>query len=598
MAHLSTPQYLQHRPPSISVGNSRPHASFVDSASGETFHAQRVRDSVDLTAYRTSSGPRNSPQPSPSGYDASCEPTPNLMSNPYKNDWDTPQTTPRLERKQSTGSLVSYMMDDAYSRAPSVYASDAYASDAGSSASPRDDDANSQASSPRSKFEFKLTKPGSQQSSTLQLPEAQQQRQSAPPAVEIEPTPQALALPEALTDQDDIHDCVPGSAGLASAVPIFVGKLGQTTPGETASTSLLFRYPRTFPSPDAVMLMQAHENGEDAMDVDKGDQHRRSSLRNIDSMISDCRTKADGSSGPLEHLDDELWRPSSEDLESYKVMFARIKKSADGYIHGKHARHVFKPFQITDRVLLYKIWRLCDTTRDAKLDFGEFIPAVHVARCVVKRGMKLPKTLPTSLEPLNFRDHLAIEGSGAQEGLEVQEKLTMNEEFLECVVQHMLQNTSAANSASAIHELTAAFRAHHQEHLCDAWSFTLQHLRELLQEHEEFDQIIALKADTCEMERDHMVDLDKDTQRYDAQTERVKAAIRAKAEELQALEQEARRLETKITTVKAQMASTEASFAMQKANINSLRADFNNLSKIKESQRFLVQQRETQLRAR
>ncbi|CAN0089958.1 unnamed protein product [Ectocarpus fasciculatus] len=90
---------------------------------------------------------------------------------------------------------------------------------------------------------------------------------------------------------------------------------------------------------------------------------------------------------------------SLDDRRVYDKAFVKLDKDRDGYLSSAEARPVLKK-AIGDRlgeVQLGDLWKMADIDRDGRLTREEWAIAYHLLRCVVKREMKLPPTLPEVL---------------------------------------------------------------------------------------------------------------------------------------------------------------------------------------------------------
>lgn len=275
--------------------------------------------------------------------------------------------------------------------------------------------------------------------------------------------------------------------------------------------------------------------------------------------------------------EDPAWKMNEEDRRRYSKMFAKLPKSEDGFVLGKHARKLFKPFGIQDRRTLYKIWRLADRRRNGKLDGTAYQIAMHIATCVAK-GLAVPNELPVSLQPGVLR--LELE--------ENPEERWEREQLQYAIAEYIIKHPGAAKA------LIDAL-GDHQRRLFEAWTFSLAQLVEINVESQEYNNIIDVKEDILQWEGQHMAAFQRERKRFDMETDYVSRQIRDAEDDIRQAEEDIARMEHQVAARSRSIAQSAACYKMHKAEVNALRSDFSNLDKLTEGQRFIVQQREAHL---
>ncbi|CAM9504620.1 unnamed protein product [Ectocarpus sp. 4 AP-2014] len=93
------------------------------------------------------------------------------------------------------------------------------------------------------------------------------------------------------------------------------------------------------------------------------------------------------------------WAMSLDDRRVYDKAFVKLDKDRDGFLSSAEARPVLKKAVgiCLGEAQLGDLWKMADIDRDGRLTREEWAIAYHLMRCVVKREMKLPATLPEVL---------------------------------------------------------------------------------------------------------------------------------------------------------------------------------------------------------
>ncbi|CAM9151538.1 unnamed protein product, partial [Hapterophycus canaliculatus] len=95
----------------------------------------------------------------------------------------------------------------------------------------------------------------------------------------------------------------------------------------------------------------------------------------------------------------QQWAMSIGDRRVYDDAFAKLDKDRDGFVSGAEARPMLTKVvgnHLTESQL-GGVWRMADVDGDGRLCREEWAIAFHIIRCVVKREMQLPSTLPEVL---------------------------------------------------------------------------------------------------------------------------------------------------------------------------------------------------------
>eukprot|EP00903_Cladosiphon_okamuranus_P006797 g6625.t1 len=93
------------------------------------------------------------------------------------------------------------------------------------------------------------------------------------------------------------------------------------------------------------------------------------------------------------------WAMSLADRRVYDNAFMKLDKDKDGFLSSLEARPMLKK-AVGDRLTdtqITGLWKMADIDGDTRLNREEWAIAYHIVRCVIKRDMQLPTTLPEVL---------------------------------------------------------------------------------------------------------------------------------------------------------------------------------------------------------
>jgi len=95
--------------------------------------------------------------------------------------------------------------------------------------------------------------------------------------------------------------------------------------------------------------------------------------------------------------------PNDRDTRKYARLFLRTDSNQDGFIESHEARDLFNRSGLEQKTLM-QIWNLSDASRDGRLDFREFVAAMHLIRRA--RALKQPPPDSVPGELINFLQNL------------------------------------------------------------------------------------------------------------------------------------------------------------------------------------------------
>jgi len=99
------------------------------------------------------------------------------------------------------------------------------------------------------------------------------------------------------------------------------------------------------------------------------------------------------------------------DMRKYASVFLQNDLDQDGFVDAAEAKELLERSGLSNDDLC-EIWQLADRDQDGKLNFREFIVAMHLVTCFKKRGKLIPVKLPYELEKVldegNFIDNPEI----------------------------------------------------------------------------------------------------------------------------------------------------------------------------------------------
>lgn len=275
---------------------------------------------------------------------------------------------------------------------------------------------------------------------------------------------------------------------------------------------------------------------------------------------------------PFEEMTDEekAWIVTDEDKKKYNQLFAKHDEKDTGYVGGDKAETIFRKFRIKRRKDLYKIWKLSDVDRDGKLTREEFSVAMHLASGIGSKGLSLPKELPCTLQLTNFKRFAIKPKRKSEETLEEKRSARWREAHHQLVAEHMLKYPHA------LKELMQQYRFH-VDKVIEDWTFSLEQLKRIQIQLDEYDQMCDLKKELVDIEKEHSSQIKRENERLGIQLEKCEHDCHTKDEEIAALEAEMTQAREDLHEVNSALRSVEAQFKLEKMDIHHMRHDFRSI---------------------